>query len=148
MMPVTPDVSERMAHLLPLLMQVGPGQPPPEEVGLSRAQVALLAQVGAAPDCSLQGLADGLGLTPPTVSVGVRRLEEAGLVGRQPDPDDGRAWQFCLTAAGEALWQRIQHYRRDRARVLLAGLTPEEQMALVALLEKALHAHGAVSDIP
>jgi DNA-binding MarR family transcriptional regulator len=131
----------RFMRLLRRLRQVGPEQEPPfEAVGITGAQLTLLEWVASHPTCSLQELADGLGLTPPTVSVGVRRLEDVGLVERQPDPEDGRAWQLDLTAAGTALWERVQRYRSEKTRLLLSGLTPEEQETLLALLERALEA--------
>ncbi|OQB01347.1 MAG: Multidrug resistance operon repressor [Chloroflexi bacterium ADurb.Bin222] len=140
-------LTEQFVKLLRRLRAVGPGQPPFEEVGISSAQLALLEWVATAPGCTLQDIADGLALTPPTVSVGMRKLEETGLLARQPHPADGRAWQFTLTVAGSALWGQVQHYRREKAQRLLAGLTPEEQQILLALLERALNTaeQGAMS---
>ncbi len=128
----------RLMQLLRRLREVGPGQPPVEEVGISSAQLSLLEWVAASPGCSLQDLADGLALTPPTVSVGVRKLEEAELLTRRPDPGDGRAWQLDLTVAGAALWERVRRYRSEKVRRLLAGLTVEEQQTLLMLLERAV----------
>ncbi len=130
----------KFTALLRRLRQIGPGRPPPEEVGLSPSQIALLERVASMPDCNLQDLADGLHLTPPTVSVGVRKLEEAGLLERHPDPQDGRAWQFELTEAGRDLWARVEVYRQAKVHRLLAGLTPEERQTLLTLLERALDA--------
>ena len=121
---------------------MGRDSPPPEEVGLSRAQITLLDWVARSHECSLQELAEGLSLTAPTVSVGVRRLEEAGRLGRSPNPEDGRAWQLHLTAAGQQLWARVRAYRRQKVRRMLAALTPEEQQTLVTLLDKALGTAG------
>ncbi len=130
------------AHLIQLLRrlrQIGPErQPPFETAGITSAQLALLEWLIAQPGSNLQGIADGLGLTPPTVSVGVRRLEEVGLLERHPDPTDGRAWQFDLTETGAALCERVQRYRQEKAQRLLAGLTLEEQTTLLTLLERAL----------
>lgn len=133
----TPDI--RLLRSLRRLRHVGPEQQPPfEAVGITSAQLTLLEWVAKQRGCSLHNMADGLGLTPPTVSVGVRRLEEIGLLIRQPHPTDGRVWQFDMTEAGEALWARVQHYRQVKARRLLMGLTLEEQATLLALLERAL----------
>lgn len=130
------------AHLMQLLRrlrQIGPErQPPFETVGITSAQLALLEWLIAQPGSNLQEIADGLRVTPPTVSVGVRRLEEVGLLERRPDPTDGRAWQFDLTETGTALWKRVQLYRQEKAQRLLAGLTPEEQTTLLMLLERTL----------
>ena len=130
--------AKRLLRLLRRLREVGPGQPPPDEVGISPAQLSLLEWVATSPKCSLQDLAEGLDLTPPTVSVGVRKLEDIDLLQRQPDPEDGRAWQFELTAAGEDLWERVQRYRRTKVQRLLAGLDEAEQATLLRLLERAI----------
>ena len=132
-------VAAHLMQLLRRLRQIGPErQPPFETAGITSAQLALLEWLIAQPGSNLQGIADGLGLTPPTISVGVRRLEEVGLLERHPDPTDGRAWQFDLTETGTALWERVQRYRQEKAQRLLAGLTPEEQTTLLLLLERAL----------
>ncbi|MGC9396977.1 MAG: MarR family winged helix-turn-helix transcriptional regulator [Anaerolineae bacterium] len=128
-----------LMHLLRRLRQIGPErQPPFETVGITSAQLALLEWLIAQPGSNLQGIANGLRVTPPTVSVGVRRLEEVGLLERHPDPTDGRAWQFDLTETGTALCERVQRYRQEKTQRLLAGLTPEEQTTLLMLLERAL----------
>jgi DNA-binding MarR family transcriptional regulator len=52
-----------------------------------------------------------------TVSRHVRTMENAGLVERRPDPEDGRAFRVQLTAAGQA---RLDEGTQRRHR-LLAG---------------------------
>ena len=132
------SIETRFLRQLRRLRLAGPGQPPLEEVGISPAQSALLEWVAASPGCKLSELAEGLRLTPPTVSVGVKRLEESGLLVRHPDPEDARAWQFGLTEAGEKLLLRVQLYRGEKVRRLLSGLSEDEQEMLVALLDRAL----------
>ena len=85
-------------------------------------------------------IADGLDLTAPTVSVGVRRLEEVGLLERQPNPDDGRSIRLFLTVKGRALEERALAFRREKMQQLLGGLTPEETATLLTLMEKAMDA--------
>ena len=107
---------------------------------VSPAQMTLLDWIAASPSCSVQDIADGLGLTPPTVSVGVRKMEESNLVERKPNPMDGRSVQFFLTRRGQALQRQIQNSHLNKFRLLLADLTPQEQETLLGLLEKALNA--------
>ena len=135
-------VEDRLLNLLNRLRMLGPGQPPfkDEDVPVTPSQLVLLDWVAASPGCGVQEMATGLGLTPPTVSVGVRRLEEAGLLERQPNPQDGRSIQLFLTPQGETLNQRAQDFRRGRVRRLLSGLTPQEQETLLDLWERALNA--------
>ncbi|MFD4323607.1 MarR family winged helix-turn-helix transcriptional regulator [Nocardioides sp. NPDC058538] len=52
-------------------------------------------------------MADAIGTGRSNVSKIVRRLEVAGLVGRMPDPDDGRQSRIGLTPAGREVAQRI-----------------------------------------
>ena len=129
---------DRFLDLLNRLRRLGPGQPPFEEVQVTPSQLLLLDWIAVYPGCSIREIAVGLGLTSPTVSVGVRRLEEARLVERQPDPKDRRAVRLFPTVKGEALHKRVQEFRRRKARNLLAGLSPQEQETLLNLLEKAI----------
>ena len=52
-------------------------------------------------------MADAIRTGRSNVSKIVRRLEQEGLVGRMPDPDDGRQSVIGLTSAGRALGERI-----------------------------------------
>jgi DNA-binding MarR family transcriptional regulator len=60
------------------------------------------------------------GVDKSTVTPQVRRLEQAGLVDRSPDPADGRAFRLTLSAKGESVREQV---RRSGANVV------EEQMA-------------------
>jgi DNA-binding MarR family transcriptional regulator len=106
----------------------------------SPSQMALLDWIAASDGCGVQDIADGLNLTPPTVSVSVRRLEDAGLIKRKPDPQDKRAVQFFLTAKGQSLQKQSQTFRRQKLELILSGLTQQEQETLMKLLAKALQA--------
>ena len=110
---------------------------------VSPAQMSLLDWISASPGCGVQDIADGMRLTPPTVSVGVRKMEEGNLVERKPNPQDGRSVQFFLTRRGQALQRQIQASHRQKFRRLLAGLTPQEQETLLQLMERALLAAEA-----
>lgn len=52
-------------------------------------------------------VADAIGTGRSNISKIVRRLEAAGLVGRMPDPDDGRQSVIGLTAEGHEVAKRI-----------------------------------------
>jgi len=140
MVDVSLPAEDRFLELLHRLRRVGQGLPPFEDVQLTPPQLILLDWIAGSPGCGVQEIAAGLGLTPPTVSVRVRRLEEAGLLERRPDPRDRRAVRLFLTAQGEALHRRAQDFRRRKIRRLLAGLTPQEQETLLDLLERAISA--------
>ena len=106
---------------------------------ISPAQMTLLDKITEDPGCGVQDIADHLGISPPTVSVGVSKLEQSGLVVRKPNPEDGRSVQFFPTPDGENLHKKFQQSRLRKFRRLLAGLDSQEQEVFLELLEKALN---------
>jgi DNA-binding MarR family transcriptional regulator len=76
-------------------------------------------------------------LSQPALSRMADRLAARGLVERCTDPRDGRGVRLALTEAGRAAQRRIgRRHARSVARVMLAGLTPEELRQLTIMLEK------------
>ncbi len=139
-------LENQLVSLFDRLRQLAFDQNPLADSGVTMPQLTLLDWVAASPGCGIREIALGLGLSAPTVSVSVRRLEAAGLMERQPDPQDGRAIQLLLSAQGLALHQRALAFRREKMRRLLAGLTVPERATLLALLEQALDAAEKGSD--
>lgn len=131
---------DRLLRLFERLRKLALNQHPMGDSGVTGPQLALLDWIAASPGCGVREIATGLGLTAPTVSVGVRRLEATGLLERRPDPRDGRAIQLFLTAQGQSLHERARAFRWEKMRRLLTGLTPEERVMLLTLLEKAITA--------
>ncbi|MDF1602468.1 MarR family transcriptional regulator [Nocardioides sp. YIM 152315] len=113
--------------------------------GLTSAQYAVLASLhalttgGARP--SQRELADFASLEPMYVSKLVTALERSGLVRRATHPDDSRAVQLEITAAGDAAVRAARAQVRaiddDRLRVL-GGPRSAESEALRASLERLL----------
>lgn len=101
-------------------------------------QVALLEAVERAPGCRLSELADRLGVTLPTISVAVHRLEEVGMLSLRPDPEDGRSTLTDLTELGRKMVGEARSYRFDRLSTLMDGLSYNELETLVGLLERAV----------
>jgi DNA-binding MarR family transcriptional regulator len=64
------------------------------------------------------------------------RLEQAGLVAREPDPDDRRGTQISLTPAGRRLIDAVTAAHLANERDLLGALTESEQRKLADLLRK------------
>ncbi len=66
------------------------------------------------------------------------RLEKAGLIAREPSPDDGRSLLVKLTAAGAEKAEAA--FRADMAleAQLLAGLEPSDREQLAGLLRKLM----------
>jgi len=132
------ESGEIFLALMNRLRKLGMGDSASGTALASPSQMALLDWIAASDGCGVQDIAEGLGLTPPTVSVGVKRLEEAGLLKRKPNPQDKRAVQFFLTAKGQSLQKQSQTFRRQKLKLILSGLTQQEQETLLELLGKAL----------
>jgi DNA-binding MarR family transcriptional regulator len=68
----------------------------------------------------------------------IDRLEEAGLVVREPDPEDRRGVLVGLTPKGKEVVDQAVVAVVDAYRELFAPLTPEEWEILASLLRKVL----------
>jgi DNA-binding MarR family transcriptional regulator len=78
----------------------------------------------------LTALAAKEGISQPSMTQLVQRLERQGLVTRLADPDDGRAALIGITGQGQKLLDDRKRIRRERLTSLLATLTPEEAHTL------------------
>lgn len=68
----------------------------------------------------------------------IDRLEGAGWVARQPDPNDRRGTLVGLTPQGHDLIDRLMALHVANEQRVLSGLSRAEQEALLALLAKLL----------
>jgi DNA-binding MarR family transcriptional regulator len=76
-------------------------------------------------------LAEYFGVGKATISRQLKVLEGLGLIGREPDPADGRAHLVVLTDEGRRRLDGARTARRERFHALL-GTWPEEEVRLLA----------------
>ena len=93
-------------------------------------------------------LADAIGTGRSNVSKIVRRLEEAGLLLRGPDPRDDRATIVVLTTHGRAVGQRIVDALLVSQQGIANPFTPEEFAQLERLLLKFARAVDSLPGHP
>ncbi|MEU5577137.1 MarR family winged helix-turn-helix transcriptional regulator [Streptomyces huasconensis] len=79
-------------------------------------------------------LAAYIGVGKATMSRQLRAMEELGLVSREPDPADGRAWLIRLTPDGRARFRTVRAARRARYVRQLQGWDRAEVAELARLL--------------
>ena len=91
---------------------------------------AVLLAIGRAGPLRLVELAEEFGLDKSTMSRQVGSLLRLGLVGRRPDPDDGRAFLLELSADGRERLDAVSGARHEVWRERLAEWSPEEIGAL------------------
>lgn len=106
-----------------------------KDFGLTRNGFLMLATIQFSERGSklLGRIASHMMLHPTTVTALADRLEEQGLVERQPHPTDRRATFIVITPAGQALLRKTTQ-ALDAADFGLVGLTPAQAQKLVELL--------------
>lgn len=70
----------QLIDLLKKLMDMGAGQPPAAKLGLSPTQVSILDQIQLNRELSVNKLSAALNLSPPTVSVAVKRWKKTDIL--------------------------------------------------------------------
>ena len=115
-----------------------------EPGGLSLTAAATLAAIERFGPQRLTSLAAREGVTQPAMTQLISRLEDAGQVRRESDPDDGRVVLVTITDAGRATLARRRDSRATRLAVILAQLSPDHLVALDA----ARPALDALASVP
>ncbi len=114
-------------------------------------KLILLELETAGPSTQAQ-LAAASGYEPPTITLSVRQLEEAGLVVRRPSSTDRRATVVALSEQGRALLPKLKAAWRRVADQTVAQLrsTPVDQLTdVLADLASSLAANDLpATDIP
>ncbi|WP_037914695.1 MarR family winged helix-turn-helix transcriptional regulator [Actinacidiphila yeochonensis] len=105
-----------------------------DDRNLTYAQLSALARIGQAGPLRAGELAAREQVAAPSLTRTIRPLYEAGLIGKEPDPSDGRSAMLRITTEGRAFLERI---RRERAELLarrMARLSADQREALDAAL--------------
>lgn len=105
------------------------------DLGLTSAQAAVLFSVPAEGGASVNAVAEALGLAQSATSVLVQRLEQAGLIERQPDPADRRAVRLRLTARGRTLRAKAIERAQRMNTAAARGFTADEQATIARWLQ-------------
>ena len=101
-----------------------------DRADLSASAAFAMNRVGREGPIRLTALAAKEGVSQPSMTQLIQRLERVGLVTRLADPDDGRAALIGITKHGQTLLDDRKRLRRERLTELLATLTPDEARAL------------------
>jgi len=120
---------------------------PKANFDLSITQIEMLSFIGHNPGCHLQDISDELNLTPPTISVSIRKLEDDHWILRENDPKDGRASCIYLTSKSKKALQTAIEYQIAIIKKFLEELTKQEQEILLSLLKKAVDGMASHQDV-
>jgi DNA-binding MarR family transcriptional regulator len=94
----------------------------PTEGELTLPESAVLARLDRGGPSSAAELAKRERISPQSIGATIAALEERGLVGRTPDPDDGRRQILSLTEAGGAT---LRSRRDAKTKAMAAALDAE-----------------------
>ncbi len=98
--------------------------------------IATLRRSGEPYELTPTALMESVVLTSGAMTTALTRLENAGLLCRKPDPNDGRVRRARLTRAGATLAEKAARARFKVASEQIAELSGKDAQALVKLLRK------------
>jgi DNA-binding MarR family transcriptional regulator len=98
--------------------------------------LATLRRTGAPFRLRPTDLTDATMLTSSGTTKRLDRLEQAGLIAREPDPDDRRGTLISLTPAGRRLIDKVTEAHLANEQRLVGALTAAERRQLADLLRK------------
>lgn len=99
-----------------------------DRLGLTYPQYLVLHALWEADGLTIGAIGRRLDLEPSTITPLVKRLEQAGFVGRERNPDDERQVRVTLTEKGRAM--RIESACLGEALLARAGMSLEDLAAL------------------
>jgi DNA-binding MarR family transcriptional regulator len=105
-----------------------------DQIGLYRGQGVLLVILAEQDGLTHSAIAEKLRISPSAATKVIKRLEKLSYLRRQPDPADERLSRVFLQDEGRAVIDQIQAAFGMINRVMMEGVTPEEQGQLRDLL--------------
>ncbi|MGQ9928127.1 MAG: MarR family winged helix-turn-helix transcriptional regulator [Chloroflexaceae bacterium] len=103
---------------------------------LSPSQFAVLLLLDREAGWRLTDLSERLLVDKSTITRIIDRLESAGLVRREADPDDRRVQRVVLTGQGQETRDRARTAHERSIERRMGALDPDEQRQLLALLTR------------
>jgi DNA-binding MarR family transcriptional regulator len=103
--------------------------------GITGGQAALLAQIRNHPQLGVRELAAREGISAPSMTRYLDRLEKAGLIVRSRSPEDARRIRLALTPKGVRVLRSVRRRRTAWLAEHLEGLDPAEQRAVAEAVE-------------
>jgi DNA-binding MarR family transcriptional regulator len=113
-----------------------------DRVEISVAQLATLSYVTEHDGCTSTDVAAELDLNKSAVSTMLGRLERAGLVRREPNPDDARGTRLHLTARGDKTRKDSRPAFRAAVAEMTEGFTPAELDVVLRFLNAVVERCG------
>ncbi|MFT5729852.1 MAG: DNA-binding MarR family transcriptional regulator [Desulforhopalus sp.] len=97
-----------------------------KDSGLSPTQMHTVEIIGHNQNMRMKELAERLGVTTGSLTVGIDKLEVLGLVERKPHESDRRSWLIVLTDAGKQMYEQHHKYHQEFTNEISRDLTLEQ----------------------
>lgn len=107
-----------------------------ENIGFTHSQWRALVHLSENENCRQVDLAEILEIKPITLARQIDLLEESGLVRRNKDTDDRRAYRLELLPKALPIMQELWEIADAVEAEVLKTLTQQEQKQMTALLER------------
>lgn len=107
-----------------------------ENIGFTHAQWRALVHLSENENCRQIDLAEILEIKPITLARQIDLLEESGLVRRNKDVEDRRAYRLELTPKAQSIMQELWDIADAVEAEVLKSLTQQEREQMTALLER------------
>ncbi|MGR8952471.1 MAG: MarR family winged helix-turn-helix transcriptional regulator [Gammaproteobacteria bacterium] len=107
-----------------------------EHIGFTHAQWRALVHLSENENCRQIDLAEILEIKPITLARQIDLLEEAGLVRRNKDSEDRRAYRLEITPKAQPIMQKLWKIADGVEAEVLRVLSRDERKAMIVLLER------------
>lgn len=106
-----------------------------EEADIKPNQAGILFSLKRWGELSQKQLAEKIGITPPSMTVAIRKMEEIGYVRRKHDESDKRVIKIQLAPKGEECIESVKKVVEDMEELVYQGISREEMLLMKRLLE-------------
>lgn len=114
------------------------------ELTASQGRIMAFVATRDTPPCP-RDIEERFGLSHPSVSGTLSRLQKKGFLEFCPDPQDRRCKRIYILPKGQECHARMAEQIQSIEQRIVAGFSPEEQAAFLGLLDRAIGNMGGPS---
>lgn len=105
-----------------------------ETLNLKPSQAGILFMLNREGRLCQRELAEKIGLTPPSMTVALQKLEKSGYICKVKDENDQRITRIILTQEGKNQVDELKRVMEDMEEILYRGMSKEERLLLRRLM--------------
>lgn len=105
-----------------------------ETMDLKPSQAGILFTLACEGEMSQKKLAQKIGITPPSMTVALRKLESRGYIQKETDEKDQRISRIRLSEEGKKQIQELRNIMESMEENLYRGMSNEEKILIRRLL--------------